>query len=178
MNMDTRMSGSTVKNHISFKNSIRIQCITENFVPIVGLGLSTTSSSSSTSSLTIPSKEIDHLQQSCQAKVWIDKYGKTRMGQITIAQSCQVKVWKGKYGETRILLKHQESCWINQPKPQNQIKMRILDRYGETRIIPTYRNGCKNSARSCGCKSSWTQRLTREFFPWTIFRPYEKCGFG
>ena len=67
--------------------------------------------------------------------------------QITLQQSCQVKVWKGKYGETRILLKHQKSCWINQPKPQNQIKMRITSRYGETRIIPTYRNGCKNSER-------------------------------
>ena len=50
------------------------------------------------------------LQQSCQAKVWIDKNGETRMGWITIPQPCQVKVWKGKFGETRILLKHQKSC--------------------------------------------------------------------
>ena len=41
------MSGSTVKNHISFKIGIRIQCNTENFVPIVVPGLSTSSSSSS-----------------------------------------------------------------------------------------------------------------------------------
>ena len=32
------------------------------------------------------------LQQSCQAKVWIDKYGRTRVGRITIPLSCQVKV--------------------------------------------------------------------------------------
>ena len=34
------------KNHISLKNGIRIQCNTDNFVPIVVLGLSTSSSSS------------------------------------------------------------------------------------------------------------------------------------
>ena len=44
-------NGSTVKDHISFKkNGIRIQCDTENFVPIVVLDLSTSSSSSSHSS--------------------------------------------------------------------------------------------------------------------------------
>ena len=47
MNTDTHTSGSTVKNHISLKNGIRIQCHTENFVPIVVPGLSASSSSSS-----------------------------------------------------------------------------------------------------------------------------------
>ena len=55
MNMDIHMSGSTVKNHISFKNGIQIQCNTENFVQVVVPGLSTTPSSSSTSTSTIPS---------------------------------------------------------------------------------------------------------------------------
>ena len=36
--------------------------------------------------------------------------------------------------------------WTKQ-KTQNQIKMRITTEYGETRVIPTYRNGCKNSWR-------------------------------
>ena len=31
---------------------------------------------------------------------------------------------------------------------------------------------------ACGWESSWTQRLTREFFSWNIFRTFEKCGFG
>ena len=54
------MSGSTVENHISFQKAIRIQCNTENFVPIVVPGFSASSSSSlSTSTLTTPSKEID-----------------------------------------------------------------------------------------------------------------------
>ena len=66
--------------------------------------------------------------------------------QITIQQSSQVKVWIDKHGETRSLLKHQKSCYMNQPKSQNQIKMRITNRYLEARI-PTYQNGCKNSER-------------------------------
>ena len=56
--------------------------------------------------------------------MWIDKYGETRVGRITIPQSCQVKVWIGKHGETQSLLKHQKSCCINQPKSQNQLKIR------------------------------------------------------
>ena len=64
--------------------------------------------------------------------------------QITIQQSSQVKVWIEKHGETRSLLKHQKSFYMNQPKSQNQIKMRITNRYWET-IIQTYLNGCKNS---------------------------------
>ena len=48
------------KPHL-IKNGIRIQCNTEDFVPIVVPGLSTTSSRSSTSTPTTPSgQEIDH----------------------------------------------------------------------------------------------------------------------
>ena len=56
------MNGSTVKNQISLKNGIRIQCNTENFVPIVVPGLSTSSSSSfpSSTSMTPSRQEIDH----------------------------------------------------------------------------------------------------------------------
>ena len=61
MNMDTHMSGSTVKNHISLKNGTRIQKSTEIFIRIMVPGLSTTSSSSSTLTPTAPSRqEIDH----------------------------------------------------------------------------------------------------------------------
>ena len=116
-----------------FKNRIRIQCNTENFVPIVGPGLSTSSSSSlpSSTSMTPSRQEIDHPTSSssssttnhawhlqpCQAKVWLDKNGETRTGWITILQLCQVNVWKSKNGETRTLLKLQKrSCWLSQPK--------------------------------------------------------------
>ena len=66
--------------------------------------------------------------------------------QITVQQSSQVKVWIDKHGKTRTLLKHQKSCYMNQPKSQNQIKMRITNRYGEARI-PTYQNGCKSTEK-------------------------------
>ena len=87
-----------------------------------------------------------HLQL-CQANVWIDENGDTRTGWITFPQSCQMNVWKGKNGETRTLLKCYKSRSLNQPKTQNQIKMRITSENGETLVIPTYRNGCKNSRR-------------------------------
>ena len=161
MNTDTLTSGSTVKNHISLKNGIRIQCKTENFVPFVVLGLSTSSFSSlpSSTSMTPLRQEIDHPKSSSRSstspsmtsstvsKVWIDKNGETCTGWITIPQSCPVNVWKGKNGETRTLLKRQKSCWLNQPKSWNQIRIRITSEYGKTRIIPMYRNGCKNSER-------------------------------
>ena len=48
------------KPHL-IRNGIRIQCNTENFVPVVVLGSSTTPSSSSTSTSTTPSRQrIDH----------------------------------------------------------------------------------------------------------------------
>ena len=66
MNTETHTSGSTVKNHILIKNGIRIQCNTENFVPIVVPGLSTSSSSSllSSTSMTLSRLEIDHPKSS------------------------------------------------------------------------------------------------------------------
>ena len=123
------------KPHL-IKNGMRIQCNTENFVPIVVPGSSTSSSSSllSSTSMTPSRQEIDHPKSSSSSSFStpmtssteidhsdhppaivssesvVDKYGETRMGRITIPQSCQAKVWKGKNGETRTLLKHQKSC--------------------------------------------------------------------
>ena len=78
------------KPHL-IKNGIRIQCNTENFVPIMVLGLSTSSSSSlpSLTSMTPSRQEIDHPTSSsrssphqpqlCQATVWLE-HGKTCVG--------------------------------------------------------------------------------------------------
>ena len=62
MNTDTHTSGSTVKKPHLIKNGIRTQCNTENFLPIVVPGLSTSSSSSlpSATSMTLSRQEIDH----------------------------------------------------------------------------------------------------------------------
>ena len=58
MKTDILTSGSTVKNHISFKTGLRIPCNTENFVLIVVPGLSASSSSSSRSSTSMtPSRQ-------------------------------------------------------------------------------------------------------------------------
>ena len=56
------MNGSTVKKPHLIKSGIRIQCNTENFVPIVVPGLSTSSSSRlpSSTSMTPSRQEIDH----------------------------------------------------------------------------------------------------------------------
>ena len=62
MKKDILMNGSTVKNHI-IKNGIRIQCNTENFVPIVIPGLSSSSSGSS-STLRTPMKQESHSSSS------------------------------------------------------------------------------------------------------------------
>ena len=57
MKTGTPSNGSMVKNHVSFKNGIRIQCNSENFVPIVVPGLSTSSSSESSSTSKTPSRQ-------------------------------------------------------------------------------------------------------------------------
>ena len=38
-------------------------------------------------------------------------------------------------------------CCPSQPKIPNQIKMKTTKKNGETRCVPTYRNGCKNSEK-------------------------------
>ena len=63
MKTDILMSGSMVKNHISLKKGIRIQCNTENFVPIVVPCLSSSSSGSSSTSKT-PLKQESHSSSS------------------------------------------------------------------------------------------------------------------
>ena len=149
MNMDTCTSGSTVEKPYPTKNGIRIQCNTENFDPIVVPGLSASSASSlpSSTSMTPSRQEIDHPTSFSSSSTSTPMTSSTEIDHSDhLQQSCQAKVWIGKYGEIHILLQHQKSCWINQPKLQNQIKMRITNRYGEARI-QTYQNGCKNSER-------------------------------
>ena len=90
--------------------------------------------------------------------------------QITIQQSSQVKMWIDKHRESRTLLKHQKSCYMNQPKSQNRRKMRITNKYGEARI-PTYQNGCKNSERILWMK----EFLNTETYTRVLLM---KCGFG
>ena len=66
MKTDIPANGSMVKNHISSEKSFRIQCKTENFVPIVVPGLSS-SSSGSLSTSKAPSKQESHSSSSSSA---------------------------------------------------------------------------------------------------------------
>ena len=43
--------------------------------------------------------------------------------------------------------KNGETCWLSQPKIPNQIKTKTTIKNGETCVIPTHRNGCKNSEK-------------------------------
>ena len=96
------------KPHL-IENSIRIQCNTENFVPIVVPGLSTSSSSNfpSSTSMTPSRQEIDHHTSSSSSStsptttVSSDSGTRARVGQIPIQNLCQVNMLNGKNGETR-----------------------------------------------------------------------------
>ena len=142
-------------------NGIRIQCNTENFVPIVVPGLATSSSSSlpSSTSMTPSREEIDHPTSSSSSSTSPTMTSSTassesvarqergdRTGWIPIPQQWQVNMLKGKNGESRVLLESQKSsCWPSQPKTQNQIKTKTTIKNGETCVMPIYRNGCKSS---------------------------------
>ena len=126
------------KPHL-IKNGFRIQCNTENFVPIVVPGLTMSSSSS------LPSQHPWHLRG---RKLTILRLPRASLPhQPWHLHLCQVKVWLDKNGETRTLLKYQKSCYMNQPKSPNQLKICITIKNGETRVFPTFRNGCKSSEK-------------------------------
>ena len=119
------MSGSTVENHISlemvFEKSVIRKISYQSWFLV--------------SQRVVPPARLLRHPRLLQVRKWII--------QTTFQQSSQVKVWIDKHRETRTLLKHQKSCYMNQPKSKNQLKMRIMNRCGEARI-PTYQNGCKN----------------------------------
>ena len=89
------------KPHL-IKNGIRIQCNSENFVPIVVPGLSTSSSSClpSSTSMTPSRQEIDHPTSSSSSST---------SPTMTSSTVCQANVWLDKNGETCVLLESQKS---------------------------------------------------------------------
>ena len=73
---------------------------------------------------------------------WLGKNGETCVGEIPIPKLCQVDMLKSKKRETRVLLESQKStCWLYQPKTQDQTKMRIPSEYRET--------PCHSDKREC-----------------------------
>ena len=184
------------------KNGFRIQCNTENCVPIVVPGQRVLPQACllqhpwhlqgrkltvlNLSQARLPQWHLQRrliiqitLQQSCQVKVWTDKYGDPYSGTdhhpaIVSSESVDGQVRGDPYSsETPEELLHKPT---QIPKPNKNWESRT----GTGRPLLFRHTGmvARIQRESCGRKSSWTQRLTREFFSWTIFRAYEKCGFG
>ena len=129
------------KPHL-IKDGIRISCNTENFVPIVVPGL-TSSSSTSSSSLRTPIKQESHSSSSSSSS----SPSSPTVGEMSVREredapdslQCQCLTW---------LMIQRVNLW--KPKPtkfQKSIKKRPRSN-GETCVtILRFRNGCKNSGR-------------------------------
>ena len=81
------------------------------------------------------------------------------------------------------------TCWtertgrpVDQANQKSKTKEKRRPRFRTGRPVVFWRTGmgARIQRKSRGWWSSWTQRLTRQFFSLTIFRAYafEKCGFG
>ena len=140
--------GLSVSSSSSLSTSIPMTLLRQE------IGHSKFSTSSSTSTLTTPSKEIDHSDhppaivssESVDRQVRGDPCsGTDHHRAIVSSESVDRQVRGDPYSsETPEELLHEPT---KIPKPN---KMRITNRYGKTRKIPTYQNGCKNSKKSCG----------------------------
>ena len=134
------------KTHL-IKNGIRIQCNTENFVPIVVPGLSSSSSSSlpSSTSMTLSRQEIDHPTSSSSSSTSAPMTSST-----VSSESVDIQERGDPHG-----MDHHPAIVSSDP---NQIKTKTTSQNVATRCIPKFRNGCKNSE-----KISWmTEFLNAE----------------
>ena len=129
-----------------FKNGFRRQCKTENFVPIVVPGLSTSSSSSLPSSthMTHLRQEIDHSKSASSSSTSTLTTSSTEIDHsdhppaIVSSESVDRQTRRDPYSS--------ETSEELLTKPTKVKKKEwITIRYGETRAIPKYWNGCKNS---------------------------------
>ena len=187
------------KTNISFKNGIRIQCNTENFVPIVVPGLSTSSSSSSHHSTSkTPSRQERHLfyiffklvfftnDSNIKVTVRLEKE-RIEMKMILLPCLCQVSM---------LMIERWNPLFSSDSGMRSQANQNPKTNKEETTIErwnPLFADSVSSAVefwnpglaariqrKYCGWKSSWTQRLTRQFFSWSIFRAHirEKWGFG
>ena len=149
------------KPHL-IKNGIRVQCNTENFVPIVVPGLSTSSSSSllSSTSMTPSWQEIDHPKSSSRSSTSPPMTSSTVSSESVDRQE------------------RRDPCGIDHhPAIVSSERVERQERGDPCHSdIPEWLQEFRENF--CGWQSSWTQRLTRKFFSWIIFGAYEKCRFG
>ena len=135
------------------KNGIRIQCNTENFVPIVvpGLSSSSLSSSHSSTSMTLSRQENDHPTSSSSSSTSPTTTVLRDSENGAKADMCGIDSHPVPVSSSHVeRIERVTRCCPNQPKIQNQIKTKTTRKNGETRCVPTSRSTCKNSGKSGG----------------------------
>ena len=187
MNMDTQMSGSTVKNHISLKTVFGYSAtrrtsfrswflVCQRVLPQACLLQHPWHLQSMKLIIPrLPQARLPH-QPMTSSTVSSESVARQERGDSCGIDHYPAIVSKGKNGETRTLL--QKSCWLNQQKTKNQIKKRITNRYGKPVLLRNTGMAARIQRESCGWQSSWTQRLTRQFFSWSLFRADYKETWG
>ena len=168
MNTDTHTSGSTVKKPHLIQNCFRIQCTTENFLPIDVSGLSTSSSSSLLSSTPMSPlrQEIDHPKSSSSSSTSPPMTSSTVSSERVDRQERRDPYGMDHHPTTvsseRVERQERgDPCsseaaeeLFNKPTKIPKLKkMRITSENRETRIIPTYRNtrmAARIQRESCG----------------------------
>ena len=131
------------KPHL-IKNGIRVICNTENFVPIVVPGL-TSSSSTSSSSLRTPIKQESHSSSSSSSSPSSPTVGEMSVREREDASDSDISP----VPVSKLVDDRTEEPVENQANQIPKIKKKKRPRSnGRTRVvILRYRNGCKNSGR-------------------------------
>ena len=170
---DIPMSGSMVKNPHLIQNRIRIPCNTENFVPIVVPGLSSSSSGSSSTSKT-PSWQESHCSSSSSTSSSSlsvseiqtrEREDRTESDISPVTVSTTVEHRSGRTDDTQ----------ANQtPKPNKKASKK------EQWIVVFWDPGV--AARISGNIGGWwnssTRRFSRQFFSWSVFRAHIQETWG
>ena len=174
------------KPHL-IKNGIRIQSSTENFVPLVVPGSSTSSSSSLPSSISMtPSRqEIDHPTSSSSLSTSPTMTSSTVSSESVARQARGDLCGTDSYPAVVSHVERQERrdlCSSGTPEEQlltkpnkNPKPTHNMDHDQERRRLVSSRHTGKAARvqrRSCWWQSSWTQRLACKFFSWTILRAH------
>ena len=135
------------------KNGIPIQCNTENFVPIVFPGLSTSSSSSlpSSTSMTPSRQEIDHPTSSSSSSTSPTMTSSNVSSESVARQErrdlCGIDSFPAAVPSKHVEMQERgDPCSSGIPEEQNQ-KTKTPIKKGDTCFIPTYRSGCKSSEK-------------------------------
>ena len=178
MKTDIPMNGSMVKNHISLKYGIRIQCDTENFVPIVVPDLSASSSSGSYQST---SRTLSRQESHCSTSSSSSSSSPTvtSSGNETREQGSNWKWHLQWLSQLRLTIDRSNPLCTKPIKSQKPIK-RSHKKIGATSCVLKSGSGCKNSEKFWRMMNFLTRRLTRQFFSWSVFRAHiqETWGFG